>query len=81
MKEFPNIKVRHSGVDIDSQACAVARKNFSALGIESKVLCQDFEEGLEEEQFDVIVSVSSFYYFQSPENILEICKKLISPKG
>ena len=81
MEEFPNLKIQYVGIDIDSHACILAQKNLRELEIDSKVLCQDFQEGVEEEQFDVIVSVNCFYYLQFIEKALEICQKLISPKG
>ncbi len=81
MEELPNLKIQYVGIDLDSQACTLAQKNLRELEIDSKVLCQDFQEGVEEEQFDVIVSVNCFYYLQFIEKALEICQKLISPKG
>ncbi len=81
MEEFPNLKIQYVGIDIDSHACTLAKKNLRELEIDCKVLCQDFQEGVEEEQFDVIISADSFYYLQFIEKALEICQKLISPKG
>ncbi len=49
MEEFPNLKIQYVGIDIDSHACILAQKNLRELEIDSKVLCQDFQEGVEEE--------------------------------
>ncbi len=48
MEEFPNLKIQYVGIDIDSHACTLAKKNLRELEIDCKVLCQDFQDGVEE---------------------------------
>ena len=82
MKQFPSLRVQYVGIDLDRAACSVAERNLRDLDFaEIKIFCQDIHEGLEEKPFDLILSISSFYYFKSPESVLEICKGLIVPKG
>ena len=83
LKNFPDIQIQYVGVDVDKNACRIAKENLSFLNrVEVKVYHQDITDGLSECPFDLLVSVSNFYYMPSPEHVLQICKDLlIMPTG
>ena len=80
--EFPDIKLEYVGVDITESACKAAEKKLCELeSVKVVTYCRDVEESIPEENFDLVLSASSFYYMKHPEKVLELCRKVISPQG
>ena len=82
ISEFPNVQLEYVGVDINESACKAAEKKLSGLDLLKVVTyCQDVDESIPEENFDLVLSASSFYYMKYPEKVLELCRKVIRPQG
>ena len=78
LKNFPIILIQYVGVDVDVNACRRVKENLNSLKrVEVNVYHQDITDGLDESPFDLIVSISSFYYMRSPEQVLQACKDLL----
>ena len=80
--QVPDVQLEYVGVDINESACKAAEKKLSGLDLlKVATYCQDVDESIAEENFDLVLSASSFYYMKHPDKVLEFCRKVICPKG
>ena len=65
-----------------NQLAKLQRKKLCELdSVKVATYCRDVEESIPEENFDIVLSASSFYFIKCPDRVQELCKKVSCPQG